>query len=484
MNRLRILIFSTLLLPAIAYPDVVNIYTTTADKSQTMFPTEISISDAKSIGIHENTIRLYPEVKYQEMDGFGVALTGSSCYNLLKMKPADRHALLTETFDPVQGYGFSFIRISIGCSDFSLDEYTCCDEPGIENFSIHEYDRRDLFPVLKEILAINPSIKILASPWTCPKWMKVNNLEELKPFDSWTSGQLNPKYYRDYALYFVKYIQAMEGVGFNIQAITIQNEPLNRGNSASLYMTWQEQRDFIKKALGPAFKEHGINSRILVFDHNYNYDSNKAENFDQGQYPLKIYEDQEAAQYIDGAAYHAYGGNKRELLRIHEARPDKNLYFTEMSIGLWGSGYNFAGDFMWSMREVCIGSINNFCKAVIMWNYLLDDKHGPDRPGGCNICLGAIDIDSGDYATLTRNSHYYEMAHLSKVIKPGAIRIQTEANTSREIHHSAFENPDGSYSVVLQNDGDIETEVSITFGEKTFVHRIPPKSVHSYIWNM
>jgi len=464
-------------------PTVVEIYTTTADKTKTMWEDSTRMTSAGKEK-PDNLITLYPEEKYQEMDGFGVAMTGSSCYNLLKMSDTDRAALLKETFDPVNGYGYSYIRVSIGASDFSLDEYTYCDTPDMNEFAIHEYDKRDLFPVLKEILAINPHIKIMASPWSCPKWMKVNNLEQLKPFDSWTSGQLNPKYYKDYATYFVKYIQAMESEGFQIESVTVQNEPLNRGNSMSLYMTWQEQRDFVKSALGPAFENAGIKTKIIVYDHNYNYDNNKPENYDQGQYPLKIYEDPQAAKYIDGAAYHAYGGDKKELLVIHNTRPDKNLYFTEMSIGLWGKGYSFGDDLMWNTREVCIGTINNFNKAVIMWNYLLDNKHGPDRPGGCNICLGAIDIDSDDYKTLTKNSHYYTMAHLSKVIKPGSYRIKSEGNTPDGIFYSAFENPDKSYSIVIQNDTNEPELINIGIQGNRFSHTVDAKSVNSYIWKM
>lgn len=473
--------FALALLSCSKQPTYVEAYVTTADKSMTMAKDSILLQTNNDT-IKHNLITLDPSVKYQEMDGFGAAITGSTCYNLLKMTPENRAKLLKETFDPVDGVGYSYIRISIACSDFSLEDYTYCDKPGIENFEMHELDKRDLFPILKEILAINPNIKIMASPWTPPKWMKVDNLKDRKPFDSWTSGQLNPDYYQDYATYFVKYIQAMEKEGFNIESITIQNEPLNRGNSASLYMTWQEQRDFIKSALGPAFEKNGIKTKIVVYDHNYDYDVNKLENADQGQYPLKIYEDAEAAKYIDGAAYHAYGGDKEELLKIHEGRPDKNLYFTEMSIGLWGNGYDFGGDLMWNMREVCIGTINNFNKAVIMWNFMLDDKHAPFRPGGCDICLGAIDINSSDYATMTYNSHYYTMAHLSKVIKPGARRIKAEGNTSAKIHYSAFENPDGSYSVVLLNEEDTAQRISIAEGKYIFTHEIPAKAVVSYIW--
>lgn len=162
-------------------------------------------------------------------------ITGSTCYNLLLMKPADRHAFLTETFSDKDGFGFSYIRISIGCSDFSLSEYTCCDTKGIENFALQSEEKDYILPILKEILAINPSIKVIAAPWTCPKWMKVKSLTDRTPLDSWTNGQLNPDYYQDYATYFVKWIQAFKAEGIDIYAVTPQNEPLNRGTRFALY---------------------------------------------------------------------------------------------------------------------------------------------------------------------------------------------------------------------------------------------------------
>ena len=455
-------------------PDV-EMFITTANKSMLFTSVPINFNTRPNMSI-ESTIYMNPSEKFQTIDGFGAAITGSTSYNLLKMTQANRTKLLKETFDPVNGMGYSYIRISIGCSDFSLDEYTYCDQPGIENFAIHELDKRDLFPILKEILAINPNLKILASPWTPPRWMKVNNLTELKPFNSWTSGQLNPKYYQDYATYFVKYIQAMASEGFVINAITIQNEPLHRGNSASLYMTWQEQAAFIKNALGPKFQAAGITTKIWIYDHNFNYDNIS----DQMGYPLKIYADPEAAKYIDGAAFHAYGGNKSELLNVHNAFPNKNLYFTEMSIGSWN--YTFAGDLMWSMREIGIGVLNNFGKAVIVWNFMLDENGAPNRPGGCTTCYGAVDIHTKDYATLDRKSHFYMIGHLSKVISPNATRIGTKGFKTPGLYFTAVENTDGTYGLVMQNDTQAPIKVTIEDNKHSFGLNIPSKSLLSARW--
>ncbi|MDD2797770.1 MAG: glycoside hydrolase family 30 beta sandwich domain-containing protein [Bacteroidales bacterium] len=456
----------------------VDVFVTMANGSMRFDSVPLAFSTKPNMAV-ETTITMNPNQVFQQIDGFGAAITGSSCYNLLKMSQANRTKLLKETFDPVSGMGYSYIRISIGCSDFSLDEYTCCDTPGIENFAIHDLDKRDLFPILKEILAINPNVKILASPWTCPRWMKVNNLTDKKPFNSWTSGQLNPDYYLDYATYFVKFVQAMGAEGFKIDALTIQNEPLNRGNSVSLYMSWQEQAAFVKNALGPKFSEAGLTTKIVVFDHNYNYDNIS----DQLNYPVKIYSDPVAAQYVDGAAYHAYGGDKSEMMNVHNAFPSKNLYFTEMSIGTWN--YPASGDLtelMWSMKEIGIGSLNNYCKAVIVWNYMLDENRAPNRPGGCTTCYGAVDISTKDYATLDRKSHFYLIGHLSKAISPGAKRIGTTGFQTSGLYYTAVENTDGTYGLVMQNDTNSSLKITLADATHSFAFTIPAKSVASYRW--
>ncbi len=453
----------------------VTLYITTTDRSSD-FEKKAFTPEAIP-GNSLITFVLDPETKYQEMDGFGAAVTGSSAYNLMQMKPSDRKKFLTETFSHDKGMGYSYIRISIGCSDFSLSEYTCCDEKGIENFSLQKEELEYVIPILKEILKINPELKILGSPWTCPPWMKVNNLTDLEPFNSWTSGQLNPEYYQDYAAYFVKWIQAFAENGIHIIAVTPQNEPLNRGNSASLFMGWDEQREFVKE-LGPAIQNAGLDTKIYVFDHNYNYDKMK----DQFDYPVKIYEDPEAKKYITGAAYHNYLGDKKELDDIHSQAPGMELLFTETSIGTWNNGKDLATRLMDDMEEVALGTVNNWCKAVIVWNLMLDTDRGPNREHGCRTCYGAVDIDSKDYKTIVRNSHYYIIGHLSAVVKPGAVRIKATGNHAEEMNYSAFENEDGSYAFVLQNDAAEDKTVAVNVGGSGFEYLVPAKSVVSFRW--
>ena len=453
----------------------VAIYTTTSSLTRDLTRDAVNFSPKDNLA--PTTITLNPAEQYQTMDGFGAAITGSTCYNLLLMKPADRHAFLTETFSDKDGFGFSYIRISIGCSDFSLSEYTCCDTKGIENFALQSEEKDYILPILKEILAINPSIKVIAAPWTCPKW-KVKSLTDRTPLDSWTNGQLNPDYYQDYATYFVKWIQAFKAEGIDIYAVTPQNEPLNRGNSASLYMEWEEQRDFVKTALGPQMKAAGLSTKIYAFDHNYNYDNIES----QKNYPGKIYEDAAASQYLAGAAYHNYGGNREELLNIHQAYPEKELLFTETSIGTWNSGRDLSKRLMEDMEEVALGTINNWCKGVIVWNLMLDNDRGPNREGGCQTCYGAVDINNSDYKTIIRNSHYYIIAHLSSVVKPGAVRIATTGYTDNGITCSAFENTDGTYAFVLINNNEKSKKITVSDGQRHFAYDVPGKSVTSYRW--
>jgi glucosylceramidase len=455
----------------------ITMYITAGDRSHAFSKVEVNYNKTTDV-LPSATITLNPAQRYQTMHGFGAAVTGSTCYNLLRMQAENRAKFLKSTFSPTEGMGYSYIRISIGCSDFSLSEYTCCDIRGIENFALTPEENNYVIPILKEILAINPDIKILGSPWTCPRWMKVNNLTDRQPYNSWTGGQLNPDFYQDYATYFVKWIQAFAAEGIAITSVTPQNEPLNKGNSASLYMGWDEQRDFVNNALVPQLKAASLNTKIYLFDHNYNYD-----NFgEQNDYPAKIYASGVDNDVVAGAAYHNYGGDRSELLDIHIQYPDKELIFTEASIGEWNDGQNLAARLMDNVQNIALGTVNNWCSAVIVWNLMLDANRGPNRPGGCRTCYGAVDISS-DYRNVTRNSHYYMIGHLSAVVKPSAVRIGASANTPAGITYSAFENPDGSYAVVLLNNTAENREIGLNDGNNYFKYNVPAKSVVSYQWN-
>ena len=461
-----------------------RVLTTSGDRMQSL-----EASSVRAYGDStDDAILLRPSDPCQEIDGFGYALTYSSCYNLLRMPEEARDELLTKTFSPTEGHGVSYVRISLGCNDFSSDEYSLCDRHDegetdpLRHFSLHSDETDYIIPVLKRIIAINPSLKIIAAPWTPPRWMKYHEERGESPDSEgtgdWTGGRLRPKYYGIYGEYFVKFIQTMAANGVRIHAVSPQNEPLNWGNSASLYMEWEEQRDFVKTALGPQMKAAGLSTKIYAFDHNYNYDNIES----QKNYPGKIYEDAAASQYLAGAAYHNYGGNREELLNIHQAYPEKELLFTETSIGTWNSGRDLSKRLMEDMEEVALGTINNWCKGVIVWNLMLDNDRGPNREGGCQTCYGAVDINNSDYKTIIRNSHYYIIAHLSSVVKPGAVRIATTGYTDNGITCSAFENTDGTYAFVLINNNEKSKKITVSDGQRHFAYDVPGKSVTSYRW--
>ncbi len=449
-------------------------YTTTADKSSLF--AEKTIAFGKTASMSPYAVR-FTDDTYQTVDGFGAALTVASCYNILKMPQDKREAFLKQMFDTENGIGSSLIRVCIGGSDFSIERFTWCDKQGLENFAPAEYDVKYVIPVLKEIKKINPSLRIIGSPWTAPRWMKkyVNTNDDMY---SWTGGTLKPSCYQDYAEYFVKWIQYMQSQGLDIYAVTPQNEPLNAGNSMSMVMYWDVARDFIKTALGPAFRKAGLNTKILVFDHNYNYDNMS----DQAQYPLKIYADAQASSYIAGSAWHNYGGNVSELDKIVAGAPDKELYFTEASIGTWN--YEFSSCLINDMRNIFFGLLKRGGKGVTLWNLMLDENNGPytDAEGSCKTCYGAVTIASSDYSTLDYYTHYYNIAHCSKVINQGAVRIGTTGYTTSGLDYLVFRNPDNSYGVVILNENFDARQLVFISSAHSVKCDIPAKSIVSLKW--
>lgn len=425
-------------------------------------------------------LTLQPGNTFQTIDGFGAAITYSAAYNLMKMSTADRHRLLVKTFSPKKGYGWSYVRVSIGCSDFSSTEYTCCDTPGLENFKLQSDETDYVIPILLEVLKINPRVRILGSPWTCPKWMKIKSKTDSKtPYDSWTDGHVNPRYYKEYAQYMRLWVQAMKKAGVPVFAITPQNEPLNPGNCASTIMEWDEETAFVRE-LAAEFKQNGLQTRIYLFDHNYNYDNKES----QRGYPLKVYSQLghfEGEELVVGSAYHNYGGHNSELTRIHEQAPDKGLLFTETSIGTWNRGRDLGRRLIADMVDVGLQTVNQWCTGVIVWNMMLDDRRGPNLDGGCQTCFGAIDIDSKDYRTMTLNSHYYVISHLAAVAQQGCVRI-SHGSTPEEIEASTFLNPDGSLAAVICNKSEHSVALSIPSGHKYLNLQLPARSVVSACW--
>ena len=442
-----------------------QVYTTSVAGAR-MEPSQITLGKPEDVNFYKVTLN---GERYQSVDGFGLAVTQASCYNLLLMNEADRRSFLEEVFSREKGIGSSLIRVCIGGSDFSLDEFTWCDTPGMEHFAVHPLDQEYLFPILDEIYRINPDVKIIASPWSCPRWMKM--AESGGSYDAWTGGRLNPEYYDGYAQYFVKWIQAMENRGYRISSVTLQNEPLHRGNSMSLYMPWQDQRDFLN-VVGPAFKKAGIQAGILVYDHNY----------DVTDYALNLLKDESLSPYIQGSAWHNYLGQVNALDKIHTGAPDKDIYFTEASIGNWN--YEFNRCLLSDFRDIFLGTLSRYGKGVTLWNLMLDSEHKPFRPGGCDTCWGGVTISAKDHSLkgITRNSHYYDIAQCSKVLQPGAVRLGTSGYTTLGLTYLWFRNPDGSQAVLLLNENSEPQLVNLVADGVSVPCKVPAKAIQSVLW--
>lgn len=470
----------------------VTAYVTKADLSSLFEKSDFRFTGSEVLPSYN--IRYDKSKLGKEIDGFGLAVTTATCYNLIKMPQEDRTRFLTEMFSKTEGLGSSLIRVSIGASDFCLkEEYTWCDEEGLENFGVHPEDRDFLFPILKEIYAINPDVKIIASPWSCPKWMKCQMpggndwhvpafnkpVTEEKAYDSWTGGRLRPSCYDDYAEYFVKWIRTMEAEGFNIHALTMQNEPLNPGNSMSLVMPWQDQKEFVK-VLGPAMEKAGLGDvRILLFDHNFNYDDKEG----QDNYPLNIYADSEAYKWADGSAWHSYGGSVSELDEISVAYPEKSIYFTEASIGEWN--YNFSTCLLNDYSSLFLGTLKRGGQGVTLWNMMLDDKNGPYSPqdGSCKTCFGGVTIKSSDYKTISKNSHWFNVAHASIAVKPGARMMEISGfDFPSGFECQMFLNTDGTVGVLMLNSRAESQQVVFVNDRFSVKYNVPSKSLVSLIW--
>jgi glucosylceramidase len=446
----------------VAQQQNVQLWLTTADRSAllSLQRTSLSFSTSNPAAL---TIDVNDMAEYQRMEGFGVAVTGGSAQLLMRMDGAQRTALLQELFGTKpEDVKISYIRVSIGSSDMNDHAYTYDDlPPGETDANLAKFsmamDRADVIPVLKQILSINPQIKILASPWSAPAWMKTN--------DKLKGGHLKPEYYEAYANYLVKYVEAMKDEGVMLDTITVENEPLNPKNTPSMVVFAPEEGKFIGKHLGPAFQKKHIATKILLYDHNPDVPS----------YPLSILADPEASKYVDGTAFHLYGGDASTFAMVHDKYPNKNLYMTEQDMSQGSEGPLAIAE---AVRRVPIDSARNWSLNVLSWNLAADPHLGPHtNDGGCTTCVGAITLDGN---SVTRNLAYFVIAHFSKFTTPGSVRIaSTEAE---QLATAAFLNPNHKIVLVVSNTANFEKTFSVKYHGASFTTTLPPESVGTYLW--
>jgi glucosylceramidase len=405
-------------------------------------------------------ITIDPQQTFQSIDGFGYTLTGGSADVIQSLAPAQRNTLLKELFGTEAGQmGISVLRIGIGATDLDGEAYSYDDVAGdlsLQKFNLTKA-QKSLIPLLKQIKAIQPGIKLMATPWSPPAWMKDNLATK--------GGSMLPAFEATYAQYLVKYIQAMQKEGLAIWALTPQNEPLHPGNNPSLLMTAGQQNNWIKNHLGPAFVRAKLKTKIIIYDHNC----------DKPEYPIEILNDPETRKYVDGSAFHLYNGDISALSTVKKAHPDKALYFTEQWTGSKG---DFAGDYMWHIKNVIIGALNNHAQTALEWNLANDPNFGPVTPGGCTECKGALTISK--QGEITRNQAYYIIGQASRIIPTGSVRIDLQGLPAG-LNGTAAKRPDGKIAVILQNETNKEINTNLNLAGKHALVNVPGEGVVSVL---
>lgn len=452
--------------PASTNDPVVQAWITTSDQTRLLAreaDTAFGGGAAQALNIDVDASK-----RYQRMAGFGASITDASAYLIQqRLSETQRKALLEELFGRgPNGAGFDFTRLTIGASDFSRTHYSLDDMPAgqtdmaLAKFSI-EPDRAVLLPVLKQALAINPKLQVMASPWSAPGWMKTT--------DSLVAGSLKPAMYGAFAEYMTRYVEAYAAEGVNIFALTLQNEPhFEPPDYPGMRVDPAARAALIGEHLGPLLQRRGLKTQLIEWDHNW----------DDPQAPLATLADTRARPLIAGVAWHCYSGVPSAQSIVHDAYPDKDVWFTECSGGEWAP--RWSETLPWMMRNVVIGTTRNWARGVLMWNLALDENHGPHL-GGCKDCRGVVTIDSKTGA-VTRNLEYYALAHASRFVRPGAERI--DSSTAQDgLDNVAFRNADdGSIALVVCNSAPQARRFTVRQNGRTFSYELPASAVVTFSW--
>ena len=437
------------------------------------------------------TISVDPTRRYQVMDGFGASITDSSAYVLSRLDGKTRAAAMRRLFSRTDGDGLSFLRQPMGASDFVAGGfYTYDDIPAgrtdyeMTRFSI-AHDRARILPLLRQALALNPQLKVIGSPWSAPAWMKTNQ--------SLIGGRLidEPRIYAAYARYFVEFVRAYEQARVPVYAVTVQNEPQNRhpnGYPGTDMPVAQEAK--LIEALGPALRAAGLHTKILGYDHNWSEHPDDIASTPPGEDPETEYPtdllNSSAGRWIAGTAFHCYSGDPSRQTALHDAFPDKGIWFTECS-GSHGPSdppaQVFSDTLKWHARNLVLGVTRNWGRTVVNWNLALDPAGGPHL-GGCDTCSGVVTVGPGQ--TVTENAEYYTLGHLARFVRPGAVRIASTSfgttGWNGQIMDAAFRNPDGSTALVVHNENDDPRSFAVAQGGASFAYTLPGGALATFTW--
>ncbi|HEU5474667.1 MAG TPA: discoidin domain-containing protein [Actinophytocola sp.] len=467
-----------------------RIWLTTVDRSQLM-------REQVPVAFHRGsstlpTIVVDPEQTYQRMDGFGASITDSSAEVLYRLSPAAREDTLRRLFDPRRGIGVSFLRQPVGSSDFTAEasHYTYDDVPaGETDFALRRFsiahDEARILPLLRRARQLNPQLKVMATPWSPPAWMKTTG--------TLVGGRLkdDPAVYDAYARYLVAFVRAYAAAGVPVDYLSVQNEPQNRlpsGYPGTDLPVRQQTR--VIEALGPLLRAASPGTKILAYDHNWATHPGDIGSTPPGESPETDYPYQilagPAARWVAGTAYHCYSGDPSAQTALHDAHPDKGIWFTECS-GSHGPAdppeQFFRDTLVWHARNLAIGTTRNWAKSVVNWNIALDSTGGPHN-GGCDTCTALVTLQPD--GSVTTNAEYYTIGHLSKFVRSGAVRVASTSfgttGWNGQIMDVAFRNPDGSTVLVVHNENDDPRSFAVAVGENLLEYTLPGGAVATMTW--
>lgn len=403
--------------------------------------------------------------RFQEMDGFGAALTESSAHLLMRLPPEARTAALRSLFDPVAGAGLDLVRLPLGASDFSLTHHTYADapagatDPTLSAFSL-DRDEAEILPVLREAVRINPRLRVMGTAWSAPAWMKTSR--------SLIGGSLAADRTDVYADYLARTVHGLRQRGVPLTFLTLGNEPKHSPHDyPGMLMSPRQQAD-LATALSARLAERGLHDvRLIGYDHNW----------DDTAYPTTLLADPAARGAVAGTAFHCYAGTPDAQSVVHAAAPDKGIWFTECSGGAWSPG--FAGNLGWNARNLLVGATRNWARSVLLWNLALDPAGGPHK-GGCGNCRGVLTVDPAT-GTVERNVEYDVLALAGKAVRPGAVRIATPASVYG-VQTVAYLNPDGSRVLTAYNSWQTDQRLVVDAGATSLGAPLPAGSVVTLTW--
>ena len=451
-----------------------KLYTTAKETGQRLeFSGMHSFQALEQVSETEVLVSVNTDMRFQNFLGIGGAFTDASAINFSKLSESKQSEFLTAYFDSEKGNAYRFGRTHIHSCDFSTETYSYIKEGDdeLKTFSI-EKDREFKIPFIKKALDIaGREMTLIASPWSAPAFMKTNE-------NMLNGGSLLPQYRKSWALYYTKFIQAYKDEGIPVWGITIQNEPAAVQRWESMTYTAEQERDFLKKYLGPIMHAEGFSDvKIIVWDHNRDL---------AAHWGNTIFGDHEAAKYAWGLGFHWYetwaGGDamQRNLNAIKASFPDKELIFTE------GCQEGFRSDRLqeWSYAErygeAMIRDFNVGTVAWCDWNLLLDQRGGPNHVN--NLCFSPIHADL-DRDVLIYLPSYFYIGHFSRFIALGSKRVSATSNRSF-ILTTAFISPTNEVSLIVMNKKEEAVAYQIIVAGKQLKFQLPGRSIQTIVFSI